>query len=363
MSSIAKHVDLGIIRYANCWEDADILLKGLNVKPGSKILSIASAGDNSFSLLTTDPKIIYAVDISKVQLYLTEFKKAAFAILEHHEMLIVLGLSVSTAAIRLQLYSKLRRALHEDTRQYWDNNKQIIINGIVNSGKFERYFYIFRRYLLPLVHNKNTIQELLRNKTAGQQEVFFNNKWNTRKWKLLMNLFFSKYIMGRYGRDPRFLDHVKISVGQYIRSRAEQHLRSDECSANYMLHKIFTGDFGAMLPHYLRRENFDHIKKNINKLVLKNISAEEGIATLPCDAFNLSDIFEYLSAEEFSSLADKCSKSIPLGASVAYWNLMVPNILSETLPRKFEKQINCDGLSAQDKGFFYSRFICETRTE
>jgi S-adenosylmethionine-diacylglycerol 3-amino-3-carboxypropyl transferase len=39
------------LRYANCWEDADILLAGLDIKTGDLVLSIGSAGDNSFSLL------------------------------------------------------------------------------------------------------------------------------------------------------------------------------------------------------------------------------------------------------------------------------------------------------------------------
>ena len=36
------------IRYANCWEDADILSEALDVAENKKFLSIASAGDNSF---------------------------------------------------------------------------------------------------------------------------------------------------------------------------------------------------------------------------------------------------------------------------------------------------------------------------
>ncbi|MGV2481690.1 UNVERIFIED_CONTAM: DUF3419 family protein, partial [Salmonella enterica subsp. enterica serovar Weltevreden] len=44
-----QHVDFNLIRYANCWEDADILSEALDIPTGKRILSIASAGDNSFS--------------------------------------------------------------------------------------------------------------------------------------------------------------------------------------------------------------------------------------------------------------------------------------------------------------------------
>ena len=35
------------VRYANCWEDADVLCEALRARPGIRALSIASAGDNA----------------------------------------------------------------------------------------------------------------------------------------------------------------------------------------------------------------------------------------------------------------------------------------------------------------------------
>ena len=88
---LTQLVNFGIIRYANCWEDADILLEGLSPAKGSKILSIGSAGDNSFSLLTTDPEIVVAVDVNEIQLFLIELKRACFLNLEREETLAFLG--------------------------------------------------------------------------------------------------------------------------------------------------------------------------------------------------------------------------------------------------------------------------------
>ena len=38
-----------VLQYANCWEDADIILSALNVKKDRKYLSVSSAGDNTLS--------------------------------------------------------------------------------------------------------------------------------------------------------------------------------------------------------------------------------------------------------------------------------------------------------------------------
>jgi len=70
MSEHLQNVSADYIRYANCWEDADILCPGLSLKQDSKILSIASAGDNTFSLLTADPELVVAADLNSAQLNL-----------------------------------------------------------------------------------------------------------------------------------------------------------------------------------------------------------------------------------------------------------------------------------------------------
>ena len=45
-SEVAGKADFRGIRYAQCWEDADVLVEGLDVHPGDVCLSIASAGEN-----------------------------------------------------------------------------------------------------------------------------------------------------------------------------------------------------------------------------------------------------------------------------------------------------------------------------
>ena len=82
MSDLKNAVDFTIIRYANCWEDPLILAEGLAVNPGEKILSIASAGDNSFYLLLNEPEIVVAADVNEVQLFLVELKTTAIRTLE-----------------------------------------------------------------------------------------------------------------------------------------------------------------------------------------------------------------------------------------------------------------------------------------
>ena len=50
--SILERTGVSVVRYAQVWEDADVLLAGLDVRPGDACVSIASAGDNTLALLT-----------------------------------------------------------------------------------------------------------------------------------------------------------------------------------------------------------------------------------------------------------------------------------------------------------------------
>ena len=90
-SEVSKKVDFSIIRYAQCWEDPEILLEALDIKEGDICISIASAGENSFAMLTENPGKVIGIDLNLVQLRLVELKKAAFLSLEYKEMLEFLG--------------------------------------------------------------------------------------------------------------------------------------------------------------------------------------------------------------------------------------------------------------------------------
>ncbi|HNM52093.1 MAG TPA: DUF3419 family protein, partial [Candidatus Obscuribacter sp.] len=51
-----------LIRYSQCWEDADLLVKNMEVRDVDFIVCIASAGDNSLSLLAGGPQRLVALD-------------------------------------------------------------------------------------------------------------------------------------------------------------------------------------------------------------------------------------------------------------------------------------------------------------
>ncbi len=356
---LRQKVNFDIIRYANCWEDADILLEGLAPAEGSKILSIGSAGDNSFSLLTTNPEIVVAVDINKIQLHLVELKKATIKKLNYQEALQFLGFTPSEK--RAELFQSIKDEMSPGATFYWQQNIQLIKVGVIYEGKFENYFRMFSRSILPWIHSKKTVAKLLSRKTKAEQEAFYKEEWNTWRWKLLFKVFFSKYVMGRYGRDPEFMKEVNVSVSQTIYNKAASHLQSEEAQRNFILHFSLTGNFGMMLPHYLRKENYEIIKQNIDRLIIKEGFVQQAIYHYgEFGAMNLSNIFEYMNKKVFAATAEALLKGTERNGKLAYWNLMVPRRVAEIFPEKvqYEKELSLT-LTKRDKGFFYNQFIID----
>lgn len=360
MSQLTEKVAFDLIRYANCWEDADILLKGLDPAPGSRILSIGSAGDNSFSLLTTNPELVVAVDVNRIQLHLIALKKAAIAELEYEEVLAFLGFR--DVEHRLQYFDRIKHLLTPDCRDYWELHRDQLLAGIISQGKFEGYFQLFVRKILPWIHSQKRVEALLQPKSAEQQEQYYARHWNTWRWRFLFRLFFSKRIMGKYGRDPEFLKEVEVSVGKTIYEKAGRHLKQAHAQRNFMLRYTLTASFGDLLPHYLQPDQYAAVKANLDKLHLVEGYAEDAIKAHGTFRYmNLSNIFEYMNPELFAETAGQLVRATEPGGRLAYWNLMVPRHISRVLPDQVRHETELSQeLTTADKGFFYHQFIVDT---
>lgn len=357
---LTKRVKFDILRYANCWEDAEILIQGLQPQEGSKILSIGSAGDNSFSLLTTNPELVVAVDINKIQLHLIELKRSCIKNFLRKDTLSFLGFLPSDE--REAQFNSIKNDLTDEAKSYWETHIEMIRAGVIHQGKFEKYFQLFSQKVLPWIHSKATIEKLLNVKSGEEQIYFYNSHWNTRRWRLLFRIFFSKYLMGKLGRDPEFLKEVRGSVSELIFEKAAQHLQSELAQQNFILRYNLTGNFGSLLPHYLHEKNYEPVKQNIGKLVLKEGFAQDAVSTFgKFDYMNLSNIFEYMDDEQFRLTAEQLVNGTNKNGKIAYWNLMVPRQISSILPDKavYQQELS-KKLTASDRGFFYKNFIIDS---
>lgn len=357
----AQHADFSHIRYAQVWEDADVLLAALDPKPGATLLSIASAGDNGLALLSRNPVRVIALDLNPAQLACLELRVAAYRELEHGELLELIGSRDSQR--RPALYQRCRSQLSASVRDFWDAHAADIAAGIGGAGKFERYFQTFRERVVPLIHSRARVAALLQGGTAEERERFYCTEWDTWRWRLLFKFFFSRFMMGRLGRDASFFRYVEGSVADRILARTRHAFTALNPAENPYLQWIFTGQHVTVLPFALRPENFAIIRANLDRLDWRCQSIEEFLAAergTRLDGANLSDIFEYMSEANTAALLERLADAANPGARLAYWNMLAPRSRPESLAGKLRPLPElAERLLREDKAWFYSRFVIE----
>lgn len=341
------------LRYASVWEDADVLCDALRpVARDGRILSVASAGDNALALLTLDPAQVVAADLSAPQLAALELRVVAFRRLDRDRLLAFLG--ARSDQDRATTYAGLRRELSPPAQHFWDLNPDAIRVGPIHAGKFERYFNGFRRFVLPLIHSHADVAELLRAVERPARQRFYDEVWDTRRWRTLFRIFFGRTVMGAMGRDPEFFAHVEGSVGDRILERTRYALTALDTASNPYLTYILTGNWAEhALPKYLRAEHHEAIRSRLDRLSWQHAAIQHVPGDF--DGFNLSDVFEYMSpAEHAATYAVLVGHARP-GSRLVYWNMLAPRGIPEALMgRVTPHDALARELHARDRAWFYS---------
>ncbi len=357
-NDIATRARFDHIRYAQLWEDADVLVAAMRPDPGQRFLSIASAGDNALALLTLDPERVTAVDLSAAQLDCLRLRIGAMRALDHGAFLKLMGSRPSHR--RGPLLARAIAGLPAPTRARWQAlAPEVEAHGAGGIGRFERYFRIFRRFVLPLVHSRATIEATFISRPPAERVRFLDTRFATWRWNLMLKLFFSRFVMGRLGRDAAFFDHVEGSLPAHVARRVRHAGVTLDPAENPFLHWILKGGHGAALPMPWRAENYALIRERLDRLELVE-GPLEACDTGPVDGFNLSDIFEYMSpAAAENAYGALLARAAP-GARLVYWNMMAPRRVPAPLADRVTTLTALeDRLKAQDKAFFYADFVIE----
>lgn len=350
--------------YAQCWEDPLLNQAAFGLKGGETVAAICSAGDNVFAHLLDDPARVLAVDLNPVQIATARLKAAAIRTLSRDELLGFLG--VRENQDRLGTYLRIRAQLPTEDRAMWDARQDWIRRGIIHCGKFEGYFHLLQKMVLPFTHGRHTRFDLFEPRTRDERERFYDARWNTLRWRMLFKVFFHKRTMARFGRSSAHFAYVGDGdiTRQFMERSKLALVELDPCSnpfLQYIIHSSFLTEEG--LPEYLKQPNLDIIRDRLDRV--EYVHGALGDVVDRCDAgsihaWNLSDIFEYLDEATVSGLAKNIHRASAKGARTSLWNLLVRRRLSETDPDSF---IFHESLSRElwmrDRAFVYGDYVVE----
>lgn len=359
MSKPSSQAEIG---YAQCWEDADVLLAALNLRAGAVCLSIASGGDNTLALLARDPARVIAIDTNPAQLACLALRVAAYRTLNHTQLLELTGSRPSER--RAQLYQFCRPALEQPARSFWDARPDGIAQGVGSAGRFERYLALFRKHALPLVQSPRAVNTLLHPAAPAQRQKFFDKQWNHWRWRMLFRVFFSRPLLERFARYPGAFKHAQGDLASHLLGRTRHAMTELDPADNPYMQWLLRGDHLTALPFALRPENFETIRARLDRLELRCEPLTRTLGLLgkgEIDGANLSNVFEYMPAQACAAHLERLVPLCRSGANLVYWNLLADRARPAALADRLASQ---DELAArlhqQDKVFFYRRLVIET---
>ena len=347
--------------YARCWEDEAILRRGLRLGSTDDVLSIASAGDNSFALLLDDPRSVTCIDRNRTQLALVHLKVAAIRHLEPPETRRFLGLEPAAPGERLRTWRRLCLLVPPFAQTLFEAAKPTIDRGLLDAGKFERYLALFRDRVLPLVQWPSTVRTMAALTDLEAQRRLYRESWDTLRWRVLFRVFFGRRVMERAGRERAFFAQVQEQrVGDVFRERAAKALCDLPAATNPYLVWILTKK--NLAPPYLDDASFFTIRERLDRLRIVEADLGTHLAEAApgtYSAFNLSDCPEYLSEGATGGLLRQVARAGRSGARVVYWNLLVPRDGRGILESDAEL---ATALHREDRAFFYGRLVIERLT-
>ncbi len=338
--------------------------EALGIAGDDTVFSITSGGCNVLAFLADSPRKVIALDLNPYQNYLLDLKINCFRCLEHDEILELLGVSPSER--RHTLYMKIRNGLAPASKSYWNRQRGKIEKGIIHSGRFEKYMQMIR-VLLKLTIGKRAIRDMFEAKDSSERESIFESKWNNLRWRFLTKVILSRAVMSLLFTKAFFAQlGANLSFGDHFAGRARKALISLNPRESSFLTYILLGNypFEEGLPQYLRKHNYDRIRKNLDRVELVTGSCGEYFASLPPDSiskFNFTNIFEWMTKDEFESLLRETVRVAKKNAVMTYRNLLV----HREHPRSLDNSIKSDEtlaivLHESDKSFIYNNYVIES---
>ena len=351
----------GRLLFAQCWEDPRMDYEALQVQPQHTLLSVTSGGCNTLSLAALGPARVIAVDLNPTQSCLLELKIAGIRRLSHGEYLEFLGVRESSA--RWELYQAVREALTPDARAYWDTQRSAIESGLLGAGRYERYLAAFRR-LLRVIEGRRNIERLMACGSLEEQRRFYEETWDSFRWRLFFRVFFSRTMLGLGGLDPRFFTYVNGvgDFGEHFRKLTQHVLVDLPVRENYFVAQITLGRYldERAMPPYLLAEHFETLRQTVDRIEIVTAELGQVLKSLPTDSvdgFNFSNVFEWVPPETFEATLRETYRVARPGARLCYRNLLVRRKHPGSLDHLFTPH---DELAARllyhDRSFVYSNF-------
>ena len=365
MPNEKDQVSLFKLVFTHNWEDPECDHAALKIAPGDAVLAITSGGCNVLGFLLFDPAVVYSIDINPTQSFLLELKIAAIKSLGFDEFISFTGLTMHDN--RLGLYEKMKHLLSKEALEFWNNQEKILAPGFIMQGKYERFIRLAGKFI-HLLQGRKRVQGLFKEKSKEEQENYFDNVWNTKRFQYMFNILFNKRMLARRGlvADYFHFDDGSKSFAESFYNRSKKAFRNIPVKGNYFLSLYLQGKYSndRELPAYLKRENYELIKSRVDRIKIITGDAQgwlDSMQSASIDCFALSNICELMSEKDTHRLFTAVCRVSRPGGRVIFRNLMIPREVPDDLKANIVKnELLSRQLYDNDRSFVYGKVAAYT---
>jgi len=309
--------------YNQIWEDPDVDMEALELRPHHRMITIASAGCNILNYLVADPARIIAVDLNSNHVALTRLKLAALRDLPTYDDFFRFFGEANDKANSRAYDNFLSERLDPVTRRYWE--KHIPLHGRrINMFARNLYRYALLGRFIGLLHvvarlHGKKLGVLLNARTPAEQRTLFDRTiaplFDYKSIRLLSKSPISLYALGI----PPAQYEELVAAGdpaQILRQRVERLACDFPFQENYFAWQAFGRGYDVenreAVPAYLREDVYNVIRTRTDRVEVHHASLIDFLKTQAPGSlhrFVLLDAQDWMTPDVISQLWEQIDRA------------------------------------------------------
>jgi S-adenosylmethionine-diacylglycerol 3-amino-3-carboxypropyl transferase len=363
--------------YPQIWEDPDIDLEALELKPTHDMVTIASGGCNVMSYLIAGPASITAVDLNRAHIALNKLKLKAVQVLPDYETFYrFFGQADSRA--NPQIYNRyLRSELDDETRNYWEKRDPLGRRRINFFAK-NVYRYGLLGTFIGAGHKLARVlgadpRRLLEAKSLEEQRAIFENElaplFEKKIVKWLVDQPMSLYGLGIPPAQYKALaESGNGDIRQVLLERLERLACDFEIDDNYFAWQAFGRRYGdgkqAPVPPYLQEKNFAAVREYASRVDVRHVNFIDFLKSKPdasLDRYVLLDAQDWMNDEILTTLWTEITRTARSGSRVIFRTAAEESLLPGRIPQPLLDRwsyddARCKDFTKRDRSSIYGGF-------
>lgn len=363
--------------YPQIWEDPEVDMAALQIKPDHHLVCIASGGCNVMSYLTKQPASIVAVDLSPAHIALNKLKLvAAKHAPDYRTFYDFFGRAdQATNAAIYDTYFKPH--LDRGSQAYWDSRLGLLGRKI---DMFTKGFYTYgllgrfirTAHILAQLHGVD-MQEFTQCRNLREQRAFFDTYMEPIfKSRLVKFLTTNRLSLFGLGIPPQQYEELASAADGNMLEVLRQRTRTLMCdfplSDNYFAWQAFAraynSDGTGPLPPYLQIQNMKTLRVATDKVDVRNETFTDYLTSAPAGSkhgYVLLDAQDWMSDTQLTELWGQITRTAAPKARVIFRTAGIPSILEGRVPDEILQNWDYLGdqssaLTKQDRSAIYGGF-------